>query len=228
MLDLRQLRYFVAVAETERVGRAAERLHMLQSLAGRSRNSSRTWASPCSSGASRESVSPGTARSSWPKPVRYCGMLIVWRTWADGWAGEKRAACASATSPTPMRTGILPGALRALHNERPGIRIALYNLPPIEQFEGLRQRSLDIALVHEPPTADDPDDWPHPCSRTRGHTWSCRGASTRRPGKGDSRGPRWSAVDRSRECPGPRRGTRSSHRRQPVLPPHPPSKPPSH
>lgn len=56
-----------------------------------------------------------------------------------------------------MHTGILPGALRALHNERPGIHIALYNLPPIEQFVGLRQRSLDIALVHEPPTADDPD-----------------------------------------------------------------------
>lgn len=71
-----------------------------------------------------------------------------------------------------MHTGILPGALRALHNERPGIHVALYNLSPIEQFEGLRQRSLDIALVHEPPTTDDPDLLAAPCSRTR-CSWPC-------------------------------------------------------
>lgn len=59
--------------------------------------------------------------------------------------------------PDAMHTGILPRALRAVHGERPGVDIALYNLPPTEQFEGLRQRSLGIALVHEPPGADDPD-----------------------------------------------------------------------
>ncbi|MHB2243003.1 hypothetical protein [Pseudomonas monsensis] len=35
--------------------------------------------------------------------------------------------------------------------------MARYNLSAAEQLEGLRQRSLDIALVSEPPTDDDTD-----------------------------------------------------------------------
>ena len=37
------------------------------------------------------------------------------------------------------------------------MHIALYNLSSSEQLEGLRQRSLDVALVCEPPLNDDPD-----------------------------------------------------------------------
>jgi hypothetical protein len=45
-----------------------------------------------------------------------------------------------------------PGAiaLRVLRINRPNVLVAA-------QLEGLRQRSLDIALVSEPPTDDDPD-----------------------------------------------------------------------
>ncbi|MCF5369459.1 LysR family substrate-binding domain-containing protein, partial [Pseudomonas sp. PA-4-8C] len=46
---------------------------------------------------------------------------------------------------------------RILRDDRPAVHIKLYNLPSLEQLEGLRQRSLDIALVSEPPAADDPD-----------------------------------------------------------------------
>jgi DNA-binding transcriptional LysR family regulator len=56
-----------------------------------------------------------------------------------------------------IHAGVLPGAVRAIRGERPNIHIALYNMPPSEQFEGLRQRSLDIALVCEPPPTHDPD-----------------------------------------------------------------------
>jgi DNA-binding transcriptional LysR family regulator len=35
--------------------------------------------------------------------------------------------------------------------------VALHSLYSSEQLEGLRQRSLDIALVCDPPAADDPD-----------------------------------------------------------------------
>jgi DNA-binding transcriptional LysR family regulator len=51
----------------------------------------------------------------------------------------------------------LPAALRELRGGRPAVHIALYNQQSDVQLEGLRQRSLDIALVCEPPAFDDPD-----------------------------------------------------------------------
>jgi DNA-binding transcriptional LysR family regulator len=64
-----------------------------------------------------------------------------------------------------MHSGVLPNALRVLRVDRPHVHVALYNLRSAEQVEGLRQRSLDIALVCEPPTPnDDPDlDWVFRC-----------------------------------------------------------------
>ena len=56
-----------------------------------------------------------------------------------------------------MHAGVLPNALRVLRVDRPNVHVALYNQSSTEQLEGLRQRSLDIALVSEPPTDDDPD-----------------------------------------------------------------------
>eukprot|EP01034_Spumella_vulgaris_P002477 gene2477-3221_t len=45
-----------------------------------------------------------------------------------------------------MHAGILPNALRVLRVSRPNVHVALYNQSSAEQLEGLRQRSLDIAL----------------------------------------------------------------------------------
>ncbi|MFF3655981.1 LysR substrate-binding domain-containing protein [Streptomyces olivochromogenes] len=158
MLDLRQLRYFVAVAETEHVGQAAERLHMSQSPLSRqiAQLEQNLGLTLFERGQQRirltrdGQVFLAEARAL----LRHADRLEnLGRRLGRG---EEGGLCIGYVADA-MHTGILPGALRALHNERPGIHIALYNLPPTEQFEGLRQRSLDIALVHEPPTVDDPD-----------------------------------------------------------------------
>ncbi len=56
-----------------------------------------------------------------------------------------------------MHSGVLPNALRRLREDKSDVHIALYNYRSAEQLTGLRQRSLDIALVCDPPPADDPD-----------------------------------------------------------------------
>ncbi|MFF3641276.1 LysR substrate-binding domain-containing protein [Streptomyces sp. NPDC002564] len=158
MLDLRQLRYFVAVAETEHVGRAAEALHISQSplsrqiaqlekqlglaLFERSQQRIRLTSD------GRVFLSEARALLRHADRLENLGRRLG--------RGEEGGLCIGYVGDA-MHTGILPGALRALQDERPGIHVALYSLSTAEQFEGLRQRSLDIALVQEPPARDDPD-----------------------------------------------------------------------
>ncbi|MEU0333504.1 LysR substrate-binding domain-containing protein [Streptomyces sp. NPDC006193] len=158
MLDLRQLHYFVAVAETEHVGRAAERLHISQSplsrqIAQLEKNLGLTLFER--GGQRIRLTSDGRVFLAEAQALlRHADRLEnLGRRLGRG---EEGGLCIGYIADA-MHTGVLPGALRALHEERPAIHVALYSLPPAEQFEGLRQRSLDIALVQEPPPADDPD-----------------------------------------------------------------------
>ncbi|MFC8592879.1 LysR family transcriptional regulator [Streptomyces atroolivaceus] len=158
MLDLRQLRYFIAVAETEHVGRAAEQLHISQS--------------PLSRQIAQLEKSLGlTLFERMQQRIRLTADGRVFLTEARALLrhadrlenlgrrlgrGEEGGLCIGYV-PDAMHTGVLPSALRTPQQERPGIHVALYSLTADEQFVGLRQRSLDIALVQQPPAADDPD-----------------------------------------------------------------------
>ncbi|MCO6060240.1 LysR substrate-binding domain-containing protein [Pseudomonas sp. MOB-449] len=158
MLDLRQLRYFVAVAEVEHVGRAAEQLHISQSplsrqiaqleerlglqLFERSQQRLRLTSD------GRTFLHEAKALLKHAERLESLGRRLG--------RGESGGLCIGYVSHA-VHAGVLPNALRHVREQRPGIHIALYNLPPQEQFEGLRQRSLDIALVCEAPAADDLD-----------------------------------------------------------------------
>ena len=158
MLDLRQLRYFVAVAEVEHVGKAAEQLHISQSplsrqiaqleerlglqLFERSQQRLRLTSD------GRTFLHEAKALLKHAERLESLGRRLG--------RGETGGLCVGYVSHA-IHAGVLPDALRQVREERPGIHIALYNLSAQEQFEGLRQRSLDIALVCEPPMADDPD-----------------------------------------------------------------------
>ncbi|MEV8036214.1 LysR substrate-binding domain-containing protein [Streptomyces sp. NPDC086182] len=158
MLDLRQLRYFVAVAEAEHVGRAAERLHISQS--------------PLSRQIAQLEKNLGlTLFERSQQRIRLTSDGRVFLTEAQALLrhadrlenlgrrlgrGEEGGLCIGYVADA-MHTGVLPSALRTLRDQRPGIHVALYDQESAEQFEGLRQRSLDIALVRTPPPENDPD-----------------------------------------------------------------------
>ncbi|MCT9006808.1 LysR substrate-binding domain-containing protein [Streptomyces sp. NPDC054766] len=158
MLDLRQLRYFVAVAEAEHVGRAAERLHISQSplsrqIAQLEKNLGLTLFERSQqrirlTSDGRVFLTEARALLRHADRLENLGRRLG--------RGEEGGLCIGYVADA-MHTGVLPSALRTLRDQRPGIHVALYDQESAEQFEGLRQRSLDIALVRTPPPEDDPD-----------------------------------------------------------------------
>jgi DNA-binding transcriptional LysR family regulator len=158
MLDIRQLQYFVAVAEEEHVGRAAERLHISQS--------------PLSRQIAQLEEKLGLTlfeRSQQRIRLTRDGRTFLAETQAfllharrlEAMAkrlgrGDDGGLCVGYVEHA-MHAGVLPAGLRTLRATRPTVHVALYSLHTSEQLEGLRQRSLDIALVCEPPPGDDPD-----------------------------------------------------------------------
>ena len=158
MLDLRQLHYFVIVAEEEHVGRAAERLFISQSPLSRQiaqleeklgltlfeRSQQRIRLTADGRTVLAEARALLTHANRLESLARRLGK------------GDEGGLCIGYLD-NAIHSGVLSDALRTLRATRPSVHVALYHYQSAEQLEGLRQRSLDIALVCEPPAADDPD-----------------------------------------------------------------------
>ncbi|PNG45722.1 LysR family transcriptional regulator [Pseudomonas jessenii] len=158
MIDIRQLRYFVVVAEEEHVGRAAERLHISQSPLSRQIAQLEERLGLTLFERSQQRIRLTRDGQTFLAETR---ALLTHANRLESLGkrlgrGEEGGLCIGYIE-NAMHAGVLPNALRVLRADRPNVHVALYNLSSAEQLEGLRQRSLDIALVSEPPTDDDPD-----------------------------------------------------------------------
>ncbi|MBV7555986.1 LysR family transcriptional regulator [Pseudomonas sp. PDM28] len=158
MIDIRQLRYFVAVAEEEHVGRAAERLHISQSPLSRQIAQLEERLGLTLFERSQQRIRLTRDGQTFLAETR---ALLTHANRLESLGkrlgrGEEGGLCIGYIE-NAMHAGVLPNALRVLRVNRPNVHVALYNLRSAEQLEGLRQRSLDIALVSEPPAEDDPD-----------------------------------------------------------------------
>ena len=158
MIDIRQLRYYVVVAEEEHVGRAAERLHISQSPLSRQIAQLEERLGLTLFERSQQRIRLTRDGQTFLAETR---ALLTHANRLESLGkrlgrGEEGGLCIGYIE-NAMHAGVLPNALRLLRGDRPNVHVALYNLSSAEQLEGLRQRSLDIALVSDPPTDDDPD-----------------------------------------------------------------------
>ena len=152
-MELRHLRYFVAVAETENVSRAALKLHVSQPALSRQ-----------VSDLEDEIGFLLLERSAKSVRLTDAGRIFLIEARAVLARAEEavKAARAVATglrcelnvgyAPTPT-VRILPATLRAFQAERPGVRVKLHDLTTEEMVAGLRKGTLQIALLVRPSRA---------------------------------------------------------------------------
>jgi DNA-binding transcriptional LysR family regulator len=156
MLDLRQLRQFVAVAESEHVGRASEALHMSQSPLSRQIMQ-------------LEGLLGLTLFERAKKRLRLTAqgrefLLEARNLLAQAERVEARARRAGRGESgtlaigyvdAAVHAGILPAALRRFRAQRPEVEVELRALRSAPQIEALLQREIDCGFLHTPPENSD-------------------------------------------------------------------------
>lgn len=152
-MELRHLRYFVAVAETENVSRAALKLHVSQPALSRQISDLEDEIGFLLLERSAKSVRLTDAGRIFLTEAR--AVLVhaeeavkAAKAVATGQRGELNVGYA----PTPT-VRILPATLRAFQAERPAVRVKLHDLTTDEMIAGLRKSSLQIAILVRPTRA---------------------------------------------------------------------------
>ena len=152
MIELRLLRYFLVVAETEHVGKAAARLHISQSPLSRQIQQLEELLGVALFHRERRRIRI-TDAGRWllgPAKALVDGADALVRDAkrvGEGEIGQVAIGFVGAA----LTSGVLPAALRRLRKERPGVRIVVRQLSSGDQVAQLRAGELDVALVHRAP-----------------------------------------------------------------------------
>jgi DNA-binding transcriptional LysR family regulator len=150
-MELRHLRYFIAVAEEENVTRAAARLNVSQPPLSRQIHDLESEL-----GLALFERTPKSIRLTEEGRVFLAEARAVLER-ADeavrtvrSVADRKHGALHIGYAPTPS-AGILPAVLRAFQEEAPDVAVKLHDLASEELLAGLRERKLHAAFMLQPP-----------------------------------------------------------------------------
>jgi len=156
MFELQHLRQFVAVAECENIGRAAEVLHISPSPLSRRILQLESGLGLALFARSKKRLRLTAAGRAFLEEAK--GLL------AHATRVEQRARGAAAGAAGTLvvgfvdgavHTGVLPNALAAFQRDAPGVRIELRSLRSAAQCAALRRGELDAAFTYAPPDEGD-------------------------------------------------------------------------
>lgn len=143
-MELRHLKYFVAVAEEQNITRAAARLHVSQPPLSRQIHD-------------LEHELGVTLFERGPKAVRLtkAGRLFLPEARAVLQRVEEAMRAVKSTRAQELNVGyapsptleVLPAALRLFRQAEPAVQVLLHDLSTGEMLAGLRDESLDVALL---------------------------------------------------------------------------------
>jgi DNA-binding transcriptional LysR family regulator len=150
-LDLRLLRYFVAVAETEHVGRAASRLGMSQSpLSRQLRELESRLGVPLFVRESRRIRLSEAGERLLPEATKLLKDAVRLMRWAERLARGETGRLSIGFVRNAFWSGVLPLALSSFRTQHPQVEIELHNCTSRVQCHMLLRREIDVGLAHWP------------------------------------------------------------------------------
>lgn len=150
-LDLRLLRYFVAVAETEHVGRAAERLGLSQSPLSRQLRQFEKQLGVALFVRERRRVRLSDAGERLlPEAVKLLKDAKRLVRWAERLSHGESGRLSIGFVRNAFWNGLLPMALSSFRARHPQVEIELHNCTSRVQLQMLLRREIDLGLAHWP------------------------------------------------------------------------------
>ncbi|KAA0078537.1 LysR substrate-binding domain-containing protein [Tardiphaga sp. P9-11] len=155
MLDLQQLRYFVAVAETENVGRAATQLHISQSPLSRQMQQLEARLGLALFAREKKRLRLTTAGRTFLKEARaLLAHAAKVENGAQDIAQGRAGSLAIGYVEGAIHSGVIAAGLRALRDRAPNVRLQLRSLRSAPLFAAISQGDLDVGLAYSAPSAD--------------------------------------------------------------------------
>jgi DNA-binding transcriptional LysR family regulator len=153
LMDLRQIRYFIAVAEDEHFGRASERIHIAQPALSR-----QIQLLEAELGVMLfERLPRGVKLSAAGRTFReHCRQILIDLSHA---VSETQAVARGESGMLKLGfievaawSGTIPETIMEFRRTNPGVRLVLSSMTTLDQIEGIHDGRIDAGFLYNPPS----------------------------------------------------------------------------